>query len=142
MIGIKLDGFIYDSRTKTLYFENESDFDAARAAFLDAGPKQRETQDSPIPALRITSGGQVFVRGTEIKFSPRRRAFLKTIADGGGRCSRLDALDAVYTQAEQMKMRGGPERALQNIKDNVNKILEDFQVWIEMTKTDFVLCKY
>ena len=143
MIGIKLDGFIYDSRTKTLYFENESDFEAARAVFLAAGPAARRgSQETPIPALRVLTGGQVFIKGTELKFTPRRRAFLKTISDGGGRCSRLDALNAVYTQAEQMKMKRGPDRAIQDMRDNINKMLAPYKVFIGITRTEFYLQEY
>jgi len=142
MIGVKVDGFIYDSKTKTLYFENESDFEAARAAFLEAGPARRVSQVKPIPALRVLTGGQVFVKGKELKFTPRRRAFLKTIADGGGRCSRLDALNAVYTQAEQMRMKNGPERGLQDMVRVINKMFVPCKVFIAMTRTEFILQEY
>ena len=142
MIAVKLGKCLIDPTTGMVYFETEDDARATIASINAELNHDRPSTQPGEPLLYANAAGQVLINGAAYKFRGKQLKLLRRLSMGAGRCTRLDALNYVYTQAEQMTSLKHADGAMEDLRGAVNRKLEAHRLFIDSTPQEYFLRKF
>ena len=139
MFTIKLpSGTLIDPTAGLLYLEDDLTVDLLLSRLQTSKVQTSVTADTP--PLYAVHEGFVTIRGQVCRFRGKQWKLLRCLSHADNfRCTRLDVMDAVYSQADQMTGLGNPEKALRDLKNTVNIKLAKHRIFIDSDQRDFWL---
>lgn len=141
MIAVKLGKCLIDPTTGMVYFETEDDARTTISNIDAALTDTRQTKPAS-PLLYANAAGQVIIDGAAYRFRGKQFKLLRIISLRNGRCTRLDALDFVYTQGEQMTELKNADGAIERLREVINEKLEPHHLLIDSTPQEYFLRKF
>ena len=146
-ILVQLGNFHFDSITGEAEYDTQEEFEQAHGNFN----RVREQFSAKLPLARLTGGQfKVAYRGINERTGEEETKFayfslsripakiLEYVISAGGICSRLEVMNAIWTQEEQMRMKSG-ERAIYPHINKINNILEPYHLFIDKESGTLVL---